>query len=171
MATGWCRSSTKAGCAFTPNAGSTGPRGCRGLLLRIRVPFATIRRDLPGFIGAGRACGLSRGKCSHGAGTEIHIPTATALKRSGPKQLPPPNNHALGFKADLRAFSLAAAILHDPRVPRVQALSALKVRFVGHRCRSHHMNGKDGTPTSSPLDTSRVETAVRAGLFLHMAGD
>ena len=28
-------------------------------------------------------------------------------------QLAPPNNHALGFKADLRAFSLAAAILHD----------------------------------------------------------
>jgi GTP cyclohydrolase II len=32
-------------------------------------------------------------------------------------------NHALGFKADLRDFSLAAAILHDLRVPRVRLLT------------------------------------------------
>jgi len=32
-------------------------------------------------------------------------------------------NHALGFKADFRDFSLAAAILHDLRIPRVRLLS------------------------------------------------
>ena len=32
-------------------------------------------------------------------------------------------NHALGFKADLRDFSLAAAILHDLRIPRVRLLA------------------------------------------------
>jgi GTP cyclohydrolase II len=32
-------------------------------------------------------------------------------------------NHALGFKADLRDFSLAAAILRDLRVPRVRLLT------------------------------------------------
>jgi 3,4-dihydroxy 2-butanone 4-phosphate synthase/GTP cyclohydrolase II len=32
-------------------------------------------------------------------------------------------NHALGFKADLRDFSLAAAILHDLRIPRVRLLT------------------------------------------------
>jgi len=32
-------------------------------------------------------------------------------------------NHALGFKADLRDFSLAAAILHDLRVSRVRLLT------------------------------------------------
>jgi GTP cyclohydrolase II len=32
-------------------------------------------------------------------------------------------NHALGFKSDLRNFSLAAAILHDFRVPRVRLLT------------------------------------------------
>jgi len=32
-------------------------------------------------------------------------------------------NHALGFKADFRDFSLAAAILHDLRVPRVRLLT------------------------------------------------
>jgi len=36
-------------------------------------------------------------------------------------------NHALGFKADFRDFSLAAAILHDLRIPRVGLLThALK---------------------------------------------
>src|SRR5262245_18673952 len=33
-------------------------------------------------------------------------------------------NHALGFKADFRDFSLAAAILHDLRIPRVRLLAA-----------------------------------------------
>lgn len=32
-------------------------------------------------------------------------------------------NHALGFRADLRNFSLAAAILHDLRIPRVRLLT------------------------------------------------
>jgi 3,4-dihydroxy 2-butanone 4-phosphate synthase / GTP cyclohydrolase II len=32
-------------------------------------------------------------------------------------------NHALGFKADFRGFSLAAAILHDLRIPRVRLLT------------------------------------------------
>jgi GTP cyclohydrolase II len=32
-------------------------------------------------------------------------------------------NHALGFKADLRDFSLAAAILHDLCIPRVRLLT------------------------------------------------
>ena len=32
-------------------------------------------------------------------------------------------NHALGFKADFRDFSLAAAILHDLRIPRVRLLT------------------------------------------------
>jgi GTP cyclohydrolase II len=32
-------------------------------------------------------------------------------------------NHALGFKADFRDFSLAAAILHDLRLPRVRLLT------------------------------------------------
>src|SRR6516164_2161066 len=32
-------------------------------------------------------------------------------------------NHALGFKADLRDFSLAAAILRDLRIPRVRLLT------------------------------------------------
>src|SRR5262245_37297827 len=32
-------------------------------------------------------------------------------------------NHALGFKADFRDFSLAAAILHDLSVPRVRLLT------------------------------------------------
>jgi GTP cyclohydrolase II len=32
-------------------------------------------------------------------------------------------NHALGFKADLRDFGLAAAILHDLRIPRVRLLT------------------------------------------------
>ena len=32
-------------------------------------------------------------------------------------------NHALGFKADCRDFSLAAAILHDLRIPRVRLLT------------------------------------------------
>jgi len=39
-------------------------------------------------------------------------------------------NHALGFKADLRDFSLAAGILHDLRISRVRLLTnnPLKVR-------------------------------------------
>jgi len=32
-------------------------------------------------------------------------------------------NHALGFKADCRDFSLSAAILHDLRIPRVRLLT------------------------------------------------
>jgi GTP cyclohydrolase II len=32
-------------------------------------------------------------------------------------------NHALGFKADFRDFSLAAAVLHDLRIPRVRLLT------------------------------------------------
>jgi GTP cyclohydrolase II len=32
-------------------------------------------------------------------------------------------NHALGFKADFRDFSLATAILHDLRIPRVRLLT------------------------------------------------
>ena len=32
-------------------------------------------------------------------------------------------NHALGFKADFRDFSLAAAILHDLHIPRVRLLT------------------------------------------------
>src|SRR5215813_1840278 len=32
-------------------------------------------------------------------------------------------NHALGFKTDLRDFSLAAAILDDLRIPRVRLLT------------------------------------------------
>jgi GTP cyclohydrolase II len=32
-------------------------------------------------------------------------------------------NHALGFRADFRDFSLAAAILHDLRIPRVRLLT------------------------------------------------
>jgi GTP cyclohydrolase II len=32
-------------------------------------------------------------------------------------------NHALGYKADCRDFSLAAAILHDLRIPRVRLLT------------------------------------------------
>ena len=32
-------------------------------------------------------------------------------------------DHALGFKADFRDFSLAAAILHDLRIPRVRLLT------------------------------------------------
>jgi GTP cyclohydrolase II len=32
-------------------------------------------------------------------------------------------NHALGFKADFRDFSLAAAILHNLRIPRVRLLT------------------------------------------------
>jgi len=32
-------------------------------------------------------------------------------------------NHALGFKADFRNFGLAAAILHDLRIPRVRLLT------------------------------------------------
>jgi 3,4-dihydroxy 2-butanone 4-phosphate synthase/GTP cyclohydrolase II len=32
-------------------------------------------------------------------------------------------NHALGFKAEFRDFSLAAAILHDLRIPRVRLLT------------------------------------------------
>ena len=32
-------------------------------------------------------------------------------------------NHALGFKADFRDFSLAAVILHDLRIPRVRLLT------------------------------------------------
>ncbi len=32
-------------------------------------------------------------------------------------------NHALGFKADFRDFSLAAAILHDLRIKRVRLLT------------------------------------------------
>jgi GTP cyclohydrolase II len=42
-------------------------------------------------------------------------------------------NHALGFKADFRDFSLAAAILHDLRIPRVRLLTnnPRKVRALG----------------------------------------
>jgi len=42
-------------------------------------------------------------------------------------------NHALGFKADLRDFSLAAAILHDLRISRVRLLTnnPRKVRSLG----------------------------------------
>lgn len=44
-------------------------------------------------------------------------------------------NHALGFKADLRDFSLAAAILRDLRVPRVRLLTnnPRKVRALSDR--------------------------------------
>src|SRR5262245_16612420 len=44
-------------------------------------------------------------------------------------------NHALGFKADFRDFSLAAAILHDLRIPRVRLLtnSPRKVRALSDR--------------------------------------
>jgi len=44
-------------------------------------------------------------------------------------------NHALGFKADLRDFSLAAAILHDLRISRVRLLtnSPRKVRALSDR--------------------------------------
>jgi GTP cyclohydrolase II len=42
-------------------------------------------------------------------------------------------NHALGFKADFRDFSLAAAILHDLRIKRVRLLTnnPRKVRALG----------------------------------------
>jgi GTP cyclohydrolase II len=42
-------------------------------------------------------------------------------------------NHALGFKADLRDFSLAAGILHDLRISRVRLLTnnPRKVRALG----------------------------------------
>jgi len=42
-------------------------------------------------------------------------------------------NHALGFKADFRDFSLAAAILHDLRISRVRLLTnnPRKVRSLG----------------------------------------
>src|SRR5215475_11537349 len=42
-------------------------------------------------------------------------------------------NHVLGFKADLRDFSLAAAILRDLRIPRVRLLTnnPRKVRSLG----------------------------------------
>ena len=42
-------------------------------------------------------------------------------------------NHALGFKADFRDFSLAAAILHDLRIPLVRLLTnnPRKVRALG----------------------------------------
>jgi GTP cyclohydrolase II len=42
-------------------------------------------------------------------------------------------NHALGFKADFRDFSLAAAILHALRIPRVRLLTnnPRKVRALG----------------------------------------
>jgi GTP cyclohydrolase II len=42
-------------------------------------------------------------------------------------------NHALGFKADFRDFSLAAAILRDLRIPRVRLLTnnPRKVRTLG----------------------------------------
>ena len=42
-------------------------------------------------------------------------------------------NHALGLKADFRDFSLAAAILHDLRIPRVRLLTnnPRKVRALG----------------------------------------
>ena len=44
-------------------------------------------------------------------------------------------NHALGFKADLRDFSLAAAILHDLRISRVRLLTnnPRKVRALSDR--------------------------------------
>jgi GTP cyclohydrolase II len=44
-------------------------------------------------------------------------------------------NHALGFKADFRDFSLAAAILHDLRIPRVRLLTnnPRKVRALSDR--------------------------------------
>ena len=44
-------------------------------------------------------------------------------------------NHALGFKADLRDFSLAVAILHDLRISRVRLLTnnPRKVRFARRR--------------------------------------
>jgi GTP cyclohydrolase II len=44
-------------------------------------------------------------------------------------------NHALGFKADLRDFSLAAAILRDLRIPRVRLLTnnPRKVRALNDR--------------------------------------
>ena len=44
-------------------------------------------------------------------------------------------NHALGFKADLRDFSLAAAILHDLRISRVRLLTnnPRKVRALSER--------------------------------------
>ena len=40
-------------------------------------------------------------------------------------------NHALGFKADFRDFSLAAAILHDLRIPRVRLLTNNPRKVVG----------------------------------------
>ena len=81
-------------------------------------------------------------------------------------------NHALGFKTDFRDFSLAAAILHDLRIPRVRLLTnnPRKVRAL-----------KDGDieiveqlpcdvgPTAHSLDYLRTKKQ-RMGHTLSLAG-
>ena len=51
---------------------------------------------------------LTRGQCRHGEGTEIQMTTATALKPSVPKQLPPPNSDFYRFAETLSADELAS---------------------------------------------------------------
>jgi len=57
-------------------------------------------------------------------------------------------NHALGFKADFRDFSLAAAILHDLRIKRVRLLTnnPRKMRALSDAVELH------STPTGTTVD-------------------
>src|SRR5262245_32125459 len=54
--------------------------------------LAAIWCDLRAFTGAGVACGSIKNQRGQAERMEIQMATATALKRSVPKQLPPPNS-------------------------------------------------------------------------------
>src|SRR5262249_2509869 len=56
------------------------------------VPLAAICRDLPGFTGAGSAYGSITSERGQAERMEIKMATATAIKPSAPKHLPPPNS-------------------------------------------------------------------------------
>jgi GTP cyclohydrolase II len=71
---------------------------------------------------AQEGCGLVIYEFQEGRGIGLMAKLqAYALQDSGVDTIEA--NHALGFKADFRDFSLAAAILHELRIPRVRLLT------------------------------------------------
>jgi len=90
--------------------------------------FGSMRCDCGGQLDlamqaiAQEGCGLVIYECQEGRGIGLMAKLqAYELQDAGIDTIEA--NHALGFKADFRDFSLAAAILHDLRIPRVRLLT------------------------------------------------
>ena len=90
--------------------------------------FGSMRCDCGGQLDlamqaiAQEGCGLVIYECQEGRGIGLMAKLqAYELQDAGIDTIEA--NQALGFKADFRDFSLAAAILHDLRIPRVRLLT------------------------------------------------